>query len=223
MRKKIKQHFAKNYASSPCDVSDQEIDFIIEQDCECECGKSIFELYDFPEINIEENELLCEDCYHDRYYEYCPVCEEAGHKDDFISDYFFISKEISKTTKQPPGLYKILERPFYCGDFISGFDDFYDGAIEKVSDMDIQEVGEARGVCKDNVKLDCICQSCVEKYTRKDNFINAEHRYSILMESQRYSFFADYSDETIHRYRQELIHSNINFRGILEKYNCTKK
>ena len=225
MRAKIKNHFKKNYNSSPIEVSKQEIDFIIERDCECDsCGTSIFELDDYPHIDIEECELMCEDCYCEEYYEYCPVCEESNHEDCF-TDYFFISKSISKEVEKLPGLYKIAKRPFYCANCVTGFEYFFDDAIEKVSDIEIESVCNMLYQINDSeIKLDCICNKCFEKFTRNKNFLKATGNTEIIFfDKYRDKYFAEYSDEQIRRSRQQLVHKRINFRGILEKFNCTKK
>ena len=221
MRTKIKNHFKKKYDSSPCEVSKQEIDFIIERDCECDyCGTSIFELDDYPNIDIEDGELLCEECYRDMYYEYCPVCEESKHE-DYFSDHFFISKSISKEVRKPHGLYKIVKRPFYFGNCVTGFDDFFDDAIEKISDIEINSTLNAlyqRDDCE--VLLDCVCSECFDKFTRSKNFLKATGNTEIIFfDKYRDSYFAKYSDEYIRRSRQQLVHERINFRGILEKFN----
>lgn len=185
LKDKIVNHAKTEYNSSPYEFDDEQIQLIIEHDCECDhCGKSIFELDDF-------------------------------------TDYFFISKTNSKEVGKPSGIYKILERPFYYGDCVTGFDAFFDGAIQKVSDIDIEEVYSILHpqLDKENLTLDCICPHCAEKYLRKDNFIRADSLYCILQEKQRNQLFADYSDERTHRTRQDMIHRRITFRGLLQSYN----
>jgi hypothetical protein len=219
MRNKIIEHAKSGYSSSPHEFSDLEISIIIENNCKCaHCGKSIFEMDDFPEVLENEREVLCEDCYDEEYRTYCPLCEDSFEKDD-ITEYFFISKETSKEVHKPIGMYKILKYPFYYGDCLSGFDDFFDDAIEKVSDLDIQEAYSM--INSDNRKdimLDCICPNCAEKYTRRDFFIKAEPKYCILMKNERNSF-SDYTEERLHQIRQDMIHRRITLRGMLQKAN----
>ena len=140
LKDKIVNHAKTEYSSSPYEFDDEQIQLIIEHDCECDhCGKSIFELDDFPCVSIERKEVLCEDCYDEEYRTTCPICEESWEIDE-MTDYFFISKSNSKEVGKPSGIYKILKRPFYYGDCVTGFDAFFDGAIQKVSDIDIEEV-----------------------------------------------------------------------------------
>ena len=221
LKDKIVNHAKTEYSSSPYEFDDEQIQLIIEHDCECDhCGKSIFELNDFPCVSIERKEVLCEDCYDEEYRTTCPICEESWEIDE-MTDYFFISKSNSKEVGKPSGIYKILERPFYYGDCVTGFDAFFDGAIQKVSDIDIEEVYSILHprINKENITLDCMCPHCAEKYLRKDNFIRADSLYCILQEKQRNQMFADYSDERIHRLRQDMIHRRITFRGLLQLHN----
>ena len=55
--------------------TNEELDIIIKENCKCgHCGKSIFDMDDFPEII--DNQILCEECYKDEYRDICPICEE---------------------------------------------------------------------------------------------------------------------------------------------------
>ncbi len=221
LKDKIVNHAKTEYSSSPYEFGDEHIQLIIDHDCECDhCGKSIFELDDFPYVSIERKEVLCEDCYDEEYRTTCPICEESCEIDE-MTDYFFISKSNSKEVGKPSGIYKMLERPFYYGDYITGFDAFFDGAIQKVSDIDIEEVYSILHprLNKENLTLDCMCPDCTEKYLRKDNFIKADKMYCLLIEKKRHGWSADYSDEQIHQLRQDMIHRRITFRGLLQENN----
>jgi len=221
LRNKIINHAKTEYSSSPYEFDDNQIELIIEHDCECDnCGKSIFQLDDYPNVNIERKEVLCEDCYDESYRTFCPICEESFEIEE-MPDYFFISRANSKHTRKPCGIYKILERPFYYGNCVTGFEGFFDYAIQKVSDIDIEEVYSILHprLDKSGIALDCICPDCATRYLRKDNFIMADLFYSILNEKDRNRLFADYSDERIHRTRQDMIHRRITFRGMLQYHN----
>ncbi len=221
MKDKIIEHGKNGYSSSPHDFSDDELDLIIKHNCDCDnCGKSIFEMYDFPEVLTDKDELLCEECYDDEYRTVCPLCEESCEKED-MTEYFFITKETSKLVYKPIGMYKILKYPFYYGDCVFGFDAFYDGAIEKVSDLNIEEAYYMHNPNNNkDILLDSICPDCATMYTRSENFIEAEPRYCILSKKERDGLFANYSDERLHRTRQEMIHRRITFRGMLQRFNC---
>ncbi len=221
LKDKIVNHAKTEYNSSPHRFNDAQIQLIAEHDCECDhCGKSIFELDDFPDVSVERKEVLCEECYDEEYRTTCPICEESWEIDE-MTDYFFISKTNSKEVGKSPGIYKVLERPFYYGNFLTGFDAFFDDAIQKVSDIDIEKAYSILHprLNKENITLDCMCPHCAEKYLRKDNYIKADSLYCILQEKQRNQMFADYSDERIHRLRQDMIHRRITFRGLLQLHN----
>lgn len=220
LREKIISHARTEYNSSPYEFDEEQIQLIIEHDCECDhCGKSIFELDDFPEVSVERKEVLCEECYDEEYRTVCPLCEDS-YENDEMTNYFFITKATSKEVGKPIGMYEILKYPFYYGDCLTGFDAFFDDAIRKVSDMDIDEAYSIlHPRSNKDILLDCICSCCAEKYLRKDNFIKADSVYCILLEKERHKLFADYTDEKIHRSRQDMIMRRIAFRGILQKYN----
>lgn len=219
LREKIITHAQTEYSSSPHEFSEEQMQLIIDHDCECDhCGKSIFELDDFPEVLVEHKEVLCEECYDEQYLTVCPLCEDSYEKED-MTKYFFITKSTSKEVGKPIGMYEILKHPFYYSDGITDFG-FFNDAIRKVSDIDIDEVHPIFDPYSDDrILLDCICPRCAEKYLRKDNFIKADGAACILIGQKRHTLFADYSDEEIHHLRQDLIHSRITFRGILQNAN----
>lgn len=220
LKEKIISHVQTEYSSSPHEFDEEQIQLIIEHDCECDhCGKSVFELDDFPDVFVERKEVLCKECCEEKYRTICPLCEDS-YENDEMTNYFFITKATSKTVRKPYGLYEVLKKPFYYGDCVTGFDAFFDDAIRKVSDMDIDEVYSILNLRSDNdILLDCICPRCAEKYLRKDNFIKSDGVPCILIERERHKLFANYSDEQIHRARQNVIHRRITFRGILHAYN----
>ena len=113
LRNKIKKH---RYVS-PHEFSD-EIDMIIKSDCKCvQCGESIFDLADFPEIR--DGSVYCEDCFDNIFMTVCCVCCESHDIDEHVVNYFVVSKECEEEYEGKmydhckAGLYKINERPFY--------------------------------------------------------------------------------------------------------------
>ena len=114
MTEKIKKHFETEYSSSPVDVGEDEIQLLIKHDCECDnCGTSIFELNDFPERDIEKDEVLCENCYNEEYRDYCPICEESYEKSD-LPDEFPKSPFYYIGTQAKSGIYHALSWPVFC-------------------------------------------------------------------------------------------------------------
>ena len=68
--------------------TDVELDFIIKKECTCDdCGESVDEFNDFPELLIDEDELLCEECYGQKYRVICPNCEDSYDIKEGESDY----------------------------------------------------------------------------------------------------------------------------------------
>lgn len=214
----IRKKYAEWYPDVDDPVSDEDISTLIDHECKCDsCNISIFELDDFPEVNQKHDFVLCEECYDEEYREICPICEDFYDTLDGDTDYFVINEEASKELKHTPGIYKILERPFFYGDIISGFDNFYPESIELVTPIRINEYKQVDvGDGFQEVTSGHICPDCIEKFTKKDRWITLENIPCLLMNSQR-NFFSDYSDEQIHLLRQKLIHKRITLRGMMEQ------
>jgi len=213
----LKKHTFCYYLHSQEEWNQFKSDGVKNFECE-NCGKSVFKGGGYPNYHKEYKDLLCDYCYDDEFRTLCPVCEDSWDKDE-MTEYFFITKEISKTVHKEPGLYKILKYPFYYGDCITGFDSFFESALEKVSDMDISKVGEIIGSDYNDVLLDCICPDCLSKYTRKENFIKALPLYTILHKKSEKECLKERSKENLSRIRMKLIHERINFRGLLQQLN----
>ena len=223
MKTKIIEHIKTEFSSSPMLYNNDELEFIIKHDCECDsCGKSFFEMYDFPELLIEEDSLLCEECYDEEYRQTCVVCEESYEIKD-RSDYFFITQKNTRDAGIPVGMYKALKYPIFYGDCVSGFDAFFNDNIEQVSKMDINKLLEIELGRNEEISADLICPDCAEKYLCKDNFIRKESIPCVLMKKERNKLFKNYSDERLRRIRQDVINRRITFRGMLQQFNCKKK
>ena len=221
MRNKIIEHFKNNYDSSPHEITNEEIKFLIKNNCKRDCcGASIFDLDDFPEIDIEGDELLCEDCYSEKYRETCPICEESYDTKDFVNDYFVLTEEGAKETKLQPGIYKIIERPYFYGNIVSGFDAFFPNSIELVVSIKINEYKRIRcgdGCCE--VISDEICPDCADKYIRKKDFLLVDGLPCLLVKRYENDLFKEYTPDRLHKERQKLIHERITCRGLIEKGN----
>jgi len=113
MKEKIKLWFAEKYSSSPKEISNEKIEFILKKDCECDdCLESIFKMDDFPEIDIENNELLCEDCYEEKYIESCIICDEIYYSNE-LSNEFPKSPFYYIGVQNKPGIYHALSYPVF--------------------------------------------------------------------------------------------------------------
>lgn len=224
MKDRIIEHYKSNYNSSPHEITDEEIDFIINHDCECgRCGQSIFELDDFPELLMDENddEIMCEECYDENYRDICPICENSYDVKDYVSDYIIINEELAKREKMKPGIYKILSRPFFFGNCVTGFDAFFPSSLELAVSIRINEFKKID--CGNNcceVGNDTICPDCIDKFIRKSGYLKTDSIPCILMKKYEHDdLFKDYTPEQFHRVRHEVVHQRITCRGIIQKAN----
>ncbi len=222
MNNKIIEHYKTGFSSSPIEVEPKEIQFIIKHECECSrCGKSIFEMDDFPELLTDDDEIMCEECYDEHYREYCPICENSYDTKDYEAYHFVITEEVGAEIGKTPGIYKALTKPFFYGNIVTGFDAFFDHAIELVAPIRMnlfKKIDCGDSCCE--VSNDMICPECVEKYVRKANYLKSDRIPCILL--KRYendSLFADYTKEELQRLRQHIIHKRITCRGMIERAN----
>jgi len=201
MRNKIKEHYKTGFSSSPIEVTNSEIDFIVKNECKCySCDKSIFEMYDFPELMIKEGELRCEECYDEDYRPICLICEESYDIYKGESEYEVVTEEDSNDYQKEPGIYHNdkLVLPI---------------RINYYKSIDVDD-----GYCK--IYSDKICPECVEKMIRKNNYLKSEGIPCILL--KRYEnddLFNDYTPERMRLLRQKLIHQRITCRGLIERGN----
>lgn len=176
----IRNAYAK--FSSPSSVEDNEIEFLLKKKCECDqCGDNVLKMYDFPVIDIEHDELLCENCEIELKYTTCAVCEDHFMKPIEPNDHrFFIGENVAKELNMPMGIYQVKQFPFYYGCLIGGFESFFDDAIELVSTTDIQKIKMFKcGKTAQDVTTDYICPECFDKYTGKQrinyNYTNKDY------------------------------------------------
>jgi hypothetical protein len=222
MKNKIINHYKSNFNSSPVDVSEEQIAFLIENNCECtSCGKSLFKMGDFPDISIKDSEILCEECYDEEYRETCPICEESYDIKYFTSDYIVISENVATEVRKKPGIYKILERPFFFGNCVTGFDAFFDNAIQLVVPIRINEFKNIDCDRNDSeIGANTICPDCIEKFIRKSGYLKTDGIPCILIKKYETDpLFKDYTHEQLQQTRQRIIHQRITCRGIIEQAN----
>lgn len=162
LENQIKTHYAEKYASSPVNVSDEEISLLINRELQCgRCSVSIFETYDFPEIRDES--VYCEDCYNDIFRVICPICQESFENSETVETYrFIITPELCEEAriKTVPGIYQALEFPIYLANCVTGFDFFFEHAIKLLAPINedsplSQKEFESSGE---------ICDECFQKY-----------------------------------------------------------
>lgn len=162
--------------------SNSEVNTIIRHNCECDnCGQSIFELDDYP--NVQKGEVLCEDCYRSKYMETCDICENYFYKALKPKDQILIiSKEAVKEycMDVKPGFYQVKKWPFHYGNIVSGFDGLFTDAIELIKEVDINSMlNKLFNGNKSTVWANECCHDCVKKYTGQtkitNNFIDKAH------------------------------------------------
>lgn len=224
IRQKIIDHARTKYASSPHEFTEEEIGTIIDSECKCDrCGKSVFKLYDFPEIR--DNEVFCEDCYTEYFMSTCPVCEEHYEPDEKDGEYFFITKHTTEVTKLPIGMYRVLSHPFYYGDCVTGFDGIFKDAIEQINDLNIEELKNMRLGCvmdEEEVETDMICPECAKKYMTYTNLMTVTPTYCILHPKFDEEYRQKYGPKELRLRRQIQTNINITVRGMLERANNPK-
>lgn len=183
--------------------TDKELDFIIEKECACDdCGESVEEFNDFPELLIEEDELLCEECYGQKYRVVCPICENSYDIKDGESDYSVKTEEDARKENEVAGIY-------HFGNLLITININY---LKKI------DCGE--NCCE--VYSDDICTDCVSDLVRKDNFMKSHGHGTPCILIKRYendSIFKNWTPERFKRERQRLINQRITIRGIIETAN----
>ena len=183
--------------------TDEELEFIIKKDCTCDnCGKGVEELNDFPDLLIEDDELLCEDCYTEQYRKTCPICEDYYDIKEGESDYSVKNEYDAKDENETAGIY-------YNGDLLVPI---------KINFLKKIDCGE--NCCE--VYSDDICPDCVSNLVRKDNYMKSHGSGTPCILIKKYendSLFKDWTSEQFKRAKQNLIHKRITIRGIIETAN----
>lgn len=120
-------------------------------------------------------EVLCENCYKDKYMLTCPVCEEYFYKalkpkDEIV----IISKEAVKEYDLgvKPGFHQVLKWPYYRASCL-GFDFLFTDAIKLIKELDINSMlRRLFNGNKDTVWADECCHECMKKYTGQKKLVN---------------------------------------------------
>ena len=199
----IKQHYKTGFCTSPINVDDKEVKFIIDNDCKCySCNKSIFEMNDFPELLIEDEEILCEDCYDEQYRKVCPICENSYDIKDGESEYSVKNESDANEEDEIAGIYH------------------FNKLIVPININYLKKID-----CGDNCReswSDDICDECVSDLVRKDNYIKSHGTGTPCILIKKYEnddLFKDYTPEHFKRVKQNLINKRITIRGIIETAN----
>lgn len=186
--------------------SEEELDFIMKHDFSCDyCQESIDEFNDFPELLIEDDELLCEDCYTEKYRKICPICENYYNIKDGESDYSVKNEYDAKEENEVPGIY------------------YNQNLLIPIRINELKKIDCGENCCE--VYSDDICPDCVSDLVRKDNFMKSHGHGTPCILIKKYendSLFKDWTPERFKREKQRLIHRRITIRGIIETANKRK-
>jgi hypothetical protein len=190
--------------------TDEEIDFIIEKNCSCDnCGNNVEEFDDFPEIDIQNNEFLCEDCYKGLYMKTCPMCE----------DYYDIKEGESEYRIVVDAKIKYNQFGFEMKDGIYHHD-------QLIVPMDVIKLKEIDCGKHPNLWNDDICPDCVAKIVRKDFYMKSVTSRPMVLHKNGFEFFKKFDENlTLEKYKKvriNLIHERINYKGMIQKHNHLK-
>lgn len=109
------------------------------------CGEHLYEdssnyagyengTFDFY-YHDEDEKPICEECWRNVFKEQCPICEEflERYTDTKENAFFILCQEYEGYKK---GMYKVKSFPFYYGNIVYGFENFFDDAIELIHEWE---------------------------------------------------------------------------------------
>lgn len=181
-KEQIKHHFATAFCSGAIDLTDTELQHVVDSDCKCDCcGLSIYEMEDFPVFRDEG--FYCEHCEIDKFYDICPICqnhfEMATNPEDF---YLIISKEAVEeyAMEISPGFYQTMKWPFFLANCVTGFDCLWPDTLKLIKECDIHSMLKTlgHGSADENLTGE-VCQDCLKIWTGQEELKNnyVDHEY----------------------------------------------
>lgn len=168
---KIKDHYRDNYSSSPIKVKLSEMRILLECKCECyNCGASIFEMEDFPEIVDEK--VFCEDCYKREYLTTCIICEEYYNKPRTPKQtLLIITKETAADLGiKQAGFYQVKKYPFFLAATGFGVEHIFADSIKLLHPCNINSM--FKKLKRHTINSGECCEECVNKYSGKTKLVN---------------------------------------------------
>ena len=111
----------------------------------------------------EENHILCDRCFKDKYSHLCPLCEETFDKDfsEKISPkHILITEYAAKNIGLNPGIYEITSYPWFADGMIEI--QIYESAIKKIAELP-GDFNEGDFVAD----IHYVCEDCAEKEEAK--------------------------------------------------------
>ncbi len=132
------------------------------------CKKRLdYEEVESPHLS-EDNEVLCDDCYDEKYRRICPLCEEYYEDSKTVEDGFYYmiiekregSDTIGKSLQR--GIYQIIQFPFFADGMIEGH--YFSRAFKKLRILTKEEKEKIK---KEEIKDNEICKDCVNEVTER--------------------------------------------------------
>jgi len=113
----------------------------------------------------EDGNIVCDQCYDDRYQHLCPICEELFwevYEKEISPKYFIITRQAEANHVAKAGFYEIVSLPFYKDGIIEA--SLIDSAINRLGDL-------PKNLDEDNLhySLYFICENCAEKMLKNNH------------------------------------------------------
>lgn len=120
---------------------------------------------------IENEGIVCDNCYEEYYQQYCELCDERYDKPTTPEETFFvIPKGVEddlgiKNLKA--GIYKVTKYPFFAA-ATGGLGQFYlwEDSIKLIQECDIEKILLEENIEEYQIGVDEICRDCFGKYTK---------------------------------------------------------
>jgi hypothetical protein len=165
-KKRFEKKFQSKFQSKFNKIlSEEELEFILKNDCECNsCQINIQKLESPPIINIEKDILLCEICYEEEHKIFCNICDKLFDTVMTKEWFWFENGDISMKYERPPGIYKF---DWYNPILFPGINCFN----EKTLLAYIKDEKKIPIINEENyIDSGWICPICAKKYAKELGF-----------------------------------------------------
>lgn len=139
------------------------------------CGNELRDPHEIANPPTDEDgDIICDECYRDRYEEICERCGEYAQKTDMDTSKGSLIAVWTEAPGRPddlaPGYYRVNAWPLYADGMIEGY--MFSGNIERVADLD--DKGERAA---QNAWVNCgpLCSECRGKIEETLKVPNAPH------------------------------------------------
>lgn len=109
--------------------------------------------------NEVNEEIYCDQCYHEHFEFTCCMCQNYGHIDDMDNIVVVLEPTDGWHGKMPTGIYKVIEMPYFSC-VIASHSWLHDECLERISDLPESIISSNMYPCG-HLCLDC--QEKVEK------------------------------------------------------------